>query len=580
MTKKLLLADDSVTIQRVIGIIFATEDYQLLVTDNGDDAYEKAVQELPDLVIADLSMPGKDGFELCRSLKTDARFAGTSVMLLPGTFDHFDEERALAVGADGWLPKPFESQALLDKVQQLLDAEPVRLTTAEAAPAERAAEDLAGPEVEAPVEPTEERAAGGSVIDESALGLDLVAESAGEPELGEGSAEDIWDTISFEEEELERTASPAAEGGREVAFEAAEPDAAAVVEKPFVDELNVPAGELKAVEDVPVVEFVTEGEPESLIAADTIELAEETEREREEPFAGFGIEDAPEAVLELSEELVEEAVAGDGSDLEPVSPIAEEEPLGLSEELAGEVFTEKVLDFQAQEEPILDLEESVKTGEVLIEVVAQDEAEFGVDEEILELAEGDILAEEPLQEIAEDFVGTEAAGLDASEEPVAEQEDGSAVVEQEAPISVPVSIEAAERAEEPAIAEEGRVEPGIEADEGFFFDASAAAEDEQESFGPEPEEGAAVAATGLAAGVVTTTVPPEEAGAGAPVEQVEQQLRGLSEDELKEVVAKVAGPMIEKLANQMLEQIVWEVVPDLAEAMIREEIRKLRQGVE
>ena len=50
------------------------------------------------------------------------------------------------------------------------------------------------------------------------------------------------------------------------------------------------------------------------------------------------------------------------------------------------------------------------------------------------------------------------------------------------------------------------------------------------------------------------------------------------EDELKEVVARVAGPTIEKLAGEMLEKIVWEVVPDLAEAMIREEIRKIRQG--
>jgi hypothetical protein len=71
------------------------------------------------------------------------------------------------------------------------------------------------------------------------------------------------------------------------------------------------------------------------------------------------------------------------------------------------------------------------------------------------------------------------------------------------------------------------------------------------------------------------------AAAGAALsatEQVEQQLQELSDDELKDVVAKVAGPMIEKMAREMLEKIAWEVVPDLAEAMISEEIRKIKEG--
>ena len=102
MTKKLLLADDSITIQKVIGIIFATEDYQLLVCDDGNEAFDKAMSELPDLVIADISMPGRDGFELCQAIKEEPRLAHTSVLLLPGTFDRFDESRAEQVGADGW----------------------------------------------------------------------------------------------------------------------------------------------------------------------------------------------------------------------------------------------------------------------------------------------------------------------------------------------------------------------------------------------------------------------------------------------------------------------------------------------
>ncbi|MDT8419692.1 MAG: response regulator, partial [Desulfuromonadales bacterium] len=124
MTKKLLLADDSLTIQKVIGIIFANEDYQLLVTDNGDAALEKARREHPDLVIADVSMPGKDGFQLCEAIRQTAGLEHVPFLLLPGTFELFDEDRARAVGANAWLNKPFESQVLLEKVEELLAAAP------------------------------------------------------------------------------------------------------------------------------------------------------------------------------------------------------------------------------------------------------------------------------------------------------------------------------------------------------------------------------------------------------------------------------------------------------------------------
>ena len=65
MSKKLLLADDSVTIQKVIEITFANEDYDLTIVGNGDAALEKARLNPPDLILADIIMPGKNGYELC-----------------------------------------------------------------------------------------------------------------------------------------------------------------------------------------------------------------------------------------------------------------------------------------------------------------------------------------------------------------------------------------------------------------------------------------------------------------------------------------------------------------------------------
>jgi CheY-like chemotaxis protein len=120
MPKTLLLADDSVTIQKVVGISFANEDVILLTVDNGDDAIHKAREVRPDLVLADVVMPGKNGYEVCATIKADPDIGSTPVMLLTGTFEAFDDARAQEVGADGHITKPFEAQALVDRVNALL----------------------------------------------------------------------------------------------------------------------------------------------------------------------------------------------------------------------------------------------------------------------------------------------------------------------------------------------------------------------------------------------------------------------------------------------------------------------------
>ena len=69
MSKKLLLADDSVTIQKVVGITFANEDIELVTVDNGDDALARARETKPDVILADVSMPGLDGYELAAAIR-------------------------------------------------------------------------------------------------------------------------------------------------------------------------------------------------------------------------------------------------------------------------------------------------------------------------------------------------------------------------------------------------------------------------------------------------------------------------------------------------------------------------------
>lgn len=147
MPRTLLLADDSVTIQKVVGISFASEDVVLITVDNGDDAIARAREVRPDIVLADAVMPGKSGYEVCEAIKSDPDLRHIPVLLLSGTFEAFDEERAERVGASGHVAKPFEAQTLVDNVNRLLtecaSAAPAAETPV-AAPA--AASPAAGPE--------------------------------------------------------------------------------------------------------------------------------------------------------------------------------------------------------------------------------------------------------------------------------------------------------------------------------------------------------------------------------------------------------------------------------------------------
>jgi CheY-like chemotaxis protein len=122
MRRRILLADDSVTIQKVIELTFMDEDYEVRAVSNGDEAIQALPEADPDFVIADVHMPGANGYEVCRRSKQ--RKASVPVLLLVGTFEPFDEAQARAAGADSYLKKPFDSQELLQRVGELLAAAP------------------------------------------------------------------------------------------------------------------------------------------------------------------------------------------------------------------------------------------------------------------------------------------------------------------------------------------------------------------------------------------------------------------------------------------------------------------------
>ncbi|MCU1385447.1 MAG: phoP 4, partial [Acidobacteria bacterium] len=122
MPYTLLLADDSVTIQRVIELTFADEDVTVVAVSDGDQAIERLEAAPPDIVLADIGMPGKNGYEVAQYMRRSPRLAHIPVVLLTGAFEPVDQARANDAGCDGVLAKPFEPQLVIGRVKELLAA--------------------------------------------------------------------------------------------------------------------------------------------------------------------------------------------------------------------------------------------------------------------------------------------------------------------------------------------------------------------------------------------------------------------------------------------------------------------------
>ncbi len=133
MSIKLLVADDSITIQKVIGIIFGGDDYSLTVVDNGKTAIEKAREICPDVLLIDALMPGMTGYEVSEAVRATPALANKPILILTGSFEPFDEDKAKKCGADDFLAKPFESQQIISKVRELAELGLAREKTAMAA---------------------------------------------------------------------------------------------------------------------------------------------------------------------------------------------------------------------------------------------------------------------------------------------------------------------------------------------------------------------------------------------------------------------------------------------------------------
>jgi CheY-like chemotaxis protein len=124
MPRKLLVADKSVVIQKSVGITFAQEDFTVTYVSDGEQALQKAKALKPDIVLLHIGTPKLSGYEVCDAIKKDPALGTTPVLLLVGTQEQFDEPKSKTVKADGYIIKPFESQALISRVHELLSQKP------------------------------------------------------------------------------------------------------------------------------------------------------------------------------------------------------------------------------------------------------------------------------------------------------------------------------------------------------------------------------------------------------------------------------------------------------------------------
>ncbi|MSO23824.1 MAG: response regulator [Acidobacteria bacterium] len=118
----ILLADDSITIQKIVNLTFSGESIDVVTVGNGDAAVKKIHEIRPALVLADIFMPGRNGYEVCDYIKNEPSLRATPVILLVGAFEPFDSDEAARVKADGHLTKPFEIKVLISAVNSLISA--------------------------------------------------------------------------------------------------------------------------------------------------------------------------------------------------------------------------------------------------------------------------------------------------------------------------------------------------------------------------------------------------------------------------------------------------------------------------
>ncbi|MEO6409630.1 MAG: response regulator [Burkholderiaceae bacterium] len=120
MTHRVLIADDEPNIVISLEFLMKREGYEVSVARDGQAALDAIVRDRPDLVLLDVMMPGKSGFEICQAVRADASLAGVKILMLSAKGRDTDLAKGTALGADAYMTKPFSTKELAARVRELL----------------------------------------------------------------------------------------------------------------------------------------------------------------------------------------------------------------------------------------------------------------------------------------------------------------------------------------------------------------------------------------------------------------------------------------------------------------------------
>ena len=237
MPHRILLADDSLTIQKVIELTFSGTDFELKAVGNGDLALPLLDSFSPDIVLADCVMPGKTGYELCEEVKRRPGGRFVPVVLLTGTFEPFDKPRAEQAGADSVVTKPFDSQGLASLVRDLVNKAAEERAAAPPPPSGSPTEPIPVPE---PTTAAYEMDLG--ALDDEPPHRDLEADIAAFEASGRSTTRpDLWDTPAVKAAVASSFAEPAPGELEALAAEASLTDLKSLIPKATASAAATPA---------------------------------------------------------------------------------------------------------------------------------------------------------------------------------------------------------------------------------------------------------------------------------------------------------------------------------------------------
>jgi CheY-like chemotaxis protein len=615
MPKTLLLADDSVTIQKVVGISFASEDVTLIAVDNGDDALERAREERPDAILADVVMPGRNGYEVCEAVKSDPALAHIPVLLLTGTFETFDAERASAVGAAGHIAKPFEAQALVDRVKELFTANsgpaPTPAPTPEPAPV-------------ADVQSVPTAIEGASVIDSgNADAFDFfdeeldIAPGAATPAAAPASDAAGDSAFEFGDDDLafEAAAPPASAVSEPVAEPAAptpadtapddQVDADPVLDAPdplndalsmpaendFSDSLAIDADLGTVIEPAGDVQLGASTDADDDFSQDSLAPLD-TASSVHEPF-DFAFEGSPDSTdpahpaSDVAADMLDEDDLAQATILDPhgasgydVSSSDLGPPIDMDDGPEATVIAG--MDDLTPAPPV-----AADLLDDLIEAPASSDPQPNMAETVIatdfadapaEPVELDPISMEPLMDEPEMLRESDQEPEMAEAEPF----DAEPIAMGEPLMGESVSLESIEAVTlDPEPVETVLAPPPLEPEPVFAATPEPIGEPGRvaESISePMPEPVAAALEEPFAPAIEPIAEEPL-ARAEAVLEQIEPQLREQIHDTLEKIAWESFSDVTDAIVRQSVERveaIAWEVIPQLAETLIREEIRKLK----